>query len=145
MLERWIRRKAELPLVAADARLSNHEDNVSIDESVGNKLRALGHGDQQVMRDVIGVYQDELPERLRKMHQMLDGGDSEALAVESHSLRSVCSEMGFIRMTLLCADLEQFASARNLISARAMLELLEHECGLARPRLENMRTGRTVT
>ncbi len=145
LLERWIHPKAELPLIAAGARLSNHEDSASIDESVGNKLRALGRGDQQVMRDVIGVYQDELPERLRKMHQMLDGGDSEALAVESHSLRSVCSEMGFIRMTRLCADLEQFASARNLVSARAMLELLEHECGLARPQLDDMRTGRNVT
>ena len=95
MLVRWIHPKAELPLVAADARLSNHEDNVSIDESVGNKLRALGRGDQQIMRDVIGVCQDELPERLRKMHQML--------------------------------------------------ELLEHECGLARSQLDDMRTGRNVT
>ena len=73
------------------------------------ELRAVG-GDQLV-RELMGVFAERTPERLRAIERSFAAGDLEAMAAALHSLRSAAGTVGARRLADLAGRLEVFARA----------------------------------
>lgn len=109
------------------------------------------HLDSVVLANLQEVMEDQYPdllaaflldsrERLQALHAALELGDAEGMRRAAHSFKGSCSNLGAIRLTVLCEELEVLAQRRQLAGMQAMLEGVEREFEEVRERfLEQIR------
>ena len=89
------------------------------------ELRTVG-GDQLVC-ELMAVFAERAPERLRLAEQSFAAGDLEATAAALHSLRSASGTVGARRLTALAGRLERAARGDGADQLAAGLSRLPHE------------------
>jgi CheY-like chemotaxis protein len=135
MLERWVPREdATLSTDAHGNGASGREEpEASLDHAVIASLRELG--DANLLSELAGVFLQEASERLGALEQAIEKGDAQAVKRIAHALKGSCGNMGAIRMSRLCLDLEQAGGSNDLSAAAGLLESLKRELDLVRPEL----------
>ncbi len=84
----------------------------SLDRDV---LAALAEdiGDDDLVRETVRTYLEELPVRLTALTRSYDAGDQHGVTETAHSLKSASAMLGAVHMSDLCAVVEQSAKAEE--------------------------------
>jgi len=61
---------------------------------------------EEFLVELIDVYLDDTPARLQQLRQALDGGDTETLTREAHTLKSSSANVGAMTLSTLARQVE---------------------------------------
>lgn len=86
--------------------------------------------------NIMGMFVNDLAVKLGEIQTALDGRDEESLIRLAHSLKSQCGSVGALRLRELFIQVEQQAKGGHLEPLPLLLEALEQNFALIRPRLE---------
>jgi PAS domain S-box-containing protein len=99
-----------------------------IDPEVMASLREMtGEDADEMLPELIQVYLEDAPERLRAMKSAIAHADALALQQATHALRSVSVTIGAINFSRLCETLELNAKERNLQNALMLFSQIDTE------------------
>ncbi|HTY56329.1 MAG TPA: Hpt domain-containing protein, partial [Candidatus Binataceae bacterium] len=95
-------------------------------------LRAEG---DELLPDLIEIYNRTMPDNLQKLEQSLALGDGRAAALVAHSLKGTALTFGAHRMQALAAEIERLTRDGSLEMAKTKLEQFRVECDQVRQAL----------
>ena len=91
----------------------------AIDPSALEALRALqAPGAPDIRERVIGLYLQQTPRQLEDLRSALAGGDTSAVARAAHTVKSSSANVGAMRLSALCRELESVAGERGRVRGR---------------------------
>lgn len=106
------------------ARVSGSVDTGVLAELAGDI------GDEELVRDTVRTYLDELPLRLDAMARAVRAGDQRSIKETAHSLKSASAMLGALRMGTFCAALEAEA-ARDAATTELLQPVLTESAQVA--------------
>ena len=113
------------------------ENGTIIDPAALAVLSQLRRPDKpDPVAELIDLFVQETPDRLRQMRKAVTQYNAEALALAAHSLRGCASSIGAVRMASLCQKLEENAERRSLQISSRLVKEIESEFDTARRALE---------
>jgi HPt (histidine-containing phosphotransfer) domain-containing protein len=113
------------------------ESEPVLDRSVMAALRALGNlGEPDVYVQVAHLFLADVASQLSALAAAVDAASPSVVAEIAHRLRGGALEMGALRMSPLCAEIERAARTGSLEHAAAQMALLEREFEVTRAALE---------
>ncbi len=97
-----------------------------LDCTVLDSIREMQAPDDDLVGRVIGLFVETAPRQLAKLHQCVARpGETAAIASAAHALKSMCRNIGALRMGELCEVIEDDARASRPANSRHMEELTE--------------------
>jgi CheY-like chemotaxis protein/HPt (histidine-containing phosphotransfer) domain-containing protein len=112
-LERWVNgsEPSHGGLVRGDLALASPGpalgDPSLMDFSRLEEFREFDDTQQTLTREVVGMFLNDAPRRLRAIDEAIRSGDAGALAVASHALKGAASNIGAIALQAMCDRLEE--------------------------------------
>jgi HPt (histidine-containing phosphotransfer) domain-containing protein len=103
---------------------SNHLDDFC-DRAILEQLRAEG---DNLLAELVGIFESELKRRLDELTQALDARDCEAAARAAHTLKGSAATFGAKHMHELAGVIDQAARRGSLDEIRAVLADFRSEC-----------------
>ena len=92
-----------------------------LDTEVIEGLRELGgEEDPGLLLELVEMFLDDAPNRLREMEESLSSGDLDTMRRAAHTLKSSSANMGAVLLCQICKDMEQAARDENQDSYREM-------------------------
>lgn len=86
----------------------------AIDMQVIQGLRDLGGADEPgLLLEIIGMFLDDAPARIREIEQGFASGDVQLLERAAHSLKSASANVGAVQLSSVCKRIEEIARARG--------------------------------
>jgi HPt (histidine-containing phosphotransfer) domain-containing protein len=99
-----------------------------LNESVLAELREYQTpGEPDFVTELIGVFNDDLNDRLAQINAGLQAGDANRVRLAAHALKGASGELRAQRMREICSRLELSASEGSISAANAMMRELEDE------------------
>ena len=95
-----------------------------LDSAVINELREIMGGDFDTL---VASYIRDGGQRLQALHDALAAGDAEAVRQQAHSFKGSSGNLGALRVTGICLEIEQYARERDLAAAGTLMEALENQ------------------
>lgn len=93
-------------------------------------LRALSdHGDDSFLREIVGIYLEDVPRRIADLRTARDADDRPLYVRSAHTMKGSSASVGAAEMQALAAELEQRAKVDPLPSLDNQLNELEHAFG----------------
>ncbi|MBI3131761.1 MAG: PAS domain S-box protein [Acidobacteria bacterium] len=92
-----------------------------LDESTLGQLRELDDGGNGLIREMFGLFLEDVPLRIESMKQHLAEGDVTSLGQDAHALKGGSGSLGANRLRHLCADLEKAGREHRLTDAAQIL------------------------
>lgn len=83
--------------------------------------------DRDLVRELIGIFQDEFPPLLRRLREAVARQDARCVETTSHSLTGMLSSLSATRAAALARELEQMGREGNAPGLAGTLALFEHE------------------
>jgi PAS domain S-box-containing protein len=114
----------------------------ALDESRLNEFAEYDE-DGSLVADMIGMYLNDEPGRLKEIAGSHASGDAEALAKAAHALKGSAANLGAITVGALCKTIEDASRAGNLGPAADAVAALPSAAAAARAALEAFRSRRT--
>ena len=74
--------------------------------------------------------------QLEALREAIEGNDASSVERIAHILKGSCGNMGALRMSTICAELQDMGHSGELERAPMLLERLKAEFGRVRPALE---------
>ncbi|MDM7913098.1 MAG: response regulator, partial [Methanotrichaceae archaeon] len=110
-------------------RSSEHENEDSaIDQQALAELRKLQmEGEPDIVQELGSMFLERAPARISAMKEALARGDAGALKREAHNLKSSSANLGALRLSGLCKDLEIIGRSGELQGAQELMERAEAE------------------
>lgn len=100
---------------------SSHNAPV-IDASVLEMLKLLGGDDEpELFVELIDLFITDAKQLVGVLERSLEAGDIKLLERTAHTLKSSCANVGALRMSKLCFELEQLGRAAKLDGARELV------------------------
>ncbi len=91
--------------------------------SVLEDLRALGGcEDPGLLQELIDLFLDDAPRRLDEMHLGLSEGDFALMQRSAHTLKSSSANLGAVRLSGICKDMEFAARDQDGAAYEALIE-----------------------
>ncbi len=110
-----------------------------LDEESIENLRALGpEGDDSFLKEIIGIFIDDTPQRLQEMRDAFAARDQSTFSRAAHSIKGSASNLGAMRLKSLAEKLEKAAKQASLDGLDAELPKMEAEFATARAELEKL-------
>jgi len=109
-------------------------DSAPVDEETLAQLKAECNN---LLSDLIDIYNTETPINLHKLEESLATGDDRGAALAAHTLKGTAVTFGAKRMQILAAEIEQAARTGLIEKATAPLKLFESECNRVREALSH--------
>ena len=110
------------------------EDCAPVD---ADTIAQLKTEDDDLLPDLIDVYNRSMPANLRKLEQAFEAGDNQTAALVAHTLKGTALTFGASRMQALAAEIEQAAKVGSIRESVAELEPLRAECERVREALNH--------
>jgi HPt (histidine-containing phosphotransfer) domain-containing protein len=102
-------------------------------------LRALSEEeDDSFVKEIIGIYLEDVPERLTAMKSARDTDDRMLYIRSAHTIKGSSAHVGATEVQHLAAELEQTAKSESLAYLDASLAELESACRRARSALQGI-------
>jgi HPt (histidine-containing phosphotransfer) domain-containing protein len=90
------------------------------------------------VKEIIGIYLEDVSERLAAMKSARDASDRALYIRSAHTIKGSSANVGATEVQHLAAQLEQRAKNENLFDLDASLAELESACGRARRALREI-------
>ena len=125
MLSKWL---PESPLPAGDEPPDGGSTRQSVDEIIDHtaldEIRALASADYpDILSRVVTLYLGKSSKLVTQVTEAIDSGDPDTVRLAAHSLKSASANVGAMRVSALCAQLEEcdrtlpMDETRNVLSA----------------------------
>jgi len=99
-----------------------------IDHRVLESIRDLQTDDtEDLLTKLINLFLNEVPDKLKKLHQALENRDTAVVRALSHSLKSSSAYMGALTLSALLKELEENAQKDSLENVSELLICIEDE------------------
>jgi CheY-like chemotaxis protein/HPt (histidine-containing phosphotransfer) domain-containing protein len=109
----------------------------AVDAAALEALRALqAPGMLDIRERVIGLYLEQTPQQLEELRAALTRRDHPVLKRAAHTIKSSSANVGAMRLSTLCGELEGVVGAQKAIDFSPRVEAIEAEYGRARQELE---------
>jgi HPt (histidine-containing phosphotransfer) domain-containing protein len=93
-----------------------------LDREVLTSLKELGGDDDPgLFLELVNLFLEDTPERLRVLGEALDNGDPTALERAAHALKSSAANLGALSLSGLFRDLETAGREKNLELASSLI------------------------
>jgi two-component system sensor histidine kinase/response regulator len=136
-LARWIPRTdegASAPEEATDdAATSPGGATDPLDRSALEGLRELGG--TELLAELTGLFLEDVPPQLEALGGAIESGDAASVKRTAHTLKGSSGNMGALRMSAICAELEDAGRSGELEEAATLAKRLEAEFGRVRTAL----------
>src|SRR6185295_9644482 len=100
-------------------------------------------GNEALLSDVIGLFLDECPARLRTIKAAVDARDSEAIRIEAHKLKGAAGNLSALGLFNAALILERVGAEARLDAAEAAWRLLSMEASQVLDALRHYETRET--
>jgi PAS domain S-box-containing protein len=114
----------------------------ALDPDAVSKLRELQvEGEEDILSELGELFISRAPARIRAMEDAIargDSNDANTLRKEAHNLKSSSANIGALRLSEICKELELLGQSENLNGAPELLEKAEAEYERARAELRQM-------
>ncbi|MCI0487344.1 MAG: ATP-binding protein [Blastocatellia bacterium] len=128
MLERW----------TPAGKAEGGSDYEAVDKSaLAGFAEMLGEGGKDRIIKLVDMFLEDAAQRLQALSSALAATDANAMAQESHALKSSCRYLGARRMAEICEKLEKSSRAGTVSGADALLKTLEEEFPRVKSALES--------
>jgi HPt (histidine-containing phosphotransfer) domain-containing protein len=100
----------------------------ALDQKAIDNLRDLQmKGEPDILGELGGLFLEGAPHRIKAMIDALSNGDPNTLCREAHNLKSSSANLGAVRLSEICADLEAIGRSSRLgnaqdLAAQAVVE-----------------------
>lgn len=106
----------------------NVESPSVLNRQVLNSLRQMaGAKAPMILRQIIGNYLEDAPQRLQSIRDAVAAGDATALRQSAHTLRSSSANLGAMNLSNLCKELEMMGRAGTTTDASRWITQVEAE------------------
>jgi len=96
-----------------------------LDPKVIGDLRQLCANRPDLLRELLGLFQSDLPPQLAAITAAVAAGDAGQLRAIAHSVKGAAANLGALQLTHLCAELEKLGRAGTVAGAHHLLLHLE--------------------
>jgi two-component system, sensor histidine kinase and response regulator len=131
VLERWIPKldveEASAPEEATNGTAPPGGTTDPLDRSVRGGLRELGG--PELLAELGELFLEDVPPQLEVLREAVESGDAPSVGWVAHALKGSCGNMGALRMSTICAELEDIGHLGDLSHAPVLVERLEAEFG----------------
>jgi two-component system sensor histidine kinase/response regulator len=103
------------------------------------------HGNEALLSDVIGLFLDECPARLRATKAAVDARDSESIRLEAHGLKGAAGNLSALGLFNAAQTLERIGAEARLDAAEAAWRLVYVEASQVLDALRHFETRETST
>jgi histidine phosphotransfer protein HptB len=86
-----------------------------LDSAAIEGLRGIGP-DAGFLRELIGIFLQDTPDRLRELESALASGDAAIVTRSAHSIKGSSSNFGALRLSYLAHQIELQGKAANLVA-----------------------------
>ena len=115
---------------ATAAQDSSGEKQSILDRAALDNVRSLQRpGAENILDKLIRLYLESSPETLKSLRDAVQHGDDTVLGESAHGLKSASANMGALRLSALCKELEELGHAGKTAQAAALIPGLEAEYG----------------
>ncbi len=137
VLERWGRRRDRETRAYSGGKGEGSMDplQASLDQDVIDSLREL---DGETFGELVDLFLEDTPPRLRALEEALAGDDADALEQAAHALKSSCGNLGAVVMSDMLRTLESMGRAGDLSGAARVLERTNREFRRVMDELQRM-------
>lgn len=157
MLEKWVTKESgysicktestdkasalgENEASTASTAFETHSPVATLDKTVINNIRAMqSDANPDLLKKVINIYLDEFEKLFEALKQAVASGDANALRAAAHSLKSSSANIGAVKMSTLCRDLEDMGRTNSLETAECLLADIVSESDKVRKALDEER------
>ncbi len=133
VLERWISKADEDKVPApesGDGLVEGEPEEAPLDWSVLAGLRELQEeGEPDILEDLIGLFLTDAPPQLGALREAVEAGDAHSVERIAHGLKGSSGNLGAVRMSALCTELEEMERSDELKAAPELISRLEEEFG----------------
>jgi signal transduction histidine kinase/CheY-like chemotaxis protein/HPt (histidine-containing phosphotransfer) domain-containing protein len=147
ILERWIPEKGRrqetsepkniLPSASGEVQPPAEQQNSLLDPEALGRIRACQQdGAEDLVGQVIALFQQETPRLLRDLQYASSKDDVEALKFAAHSMKSCSFHVGAVQLAGLSRELEMTARTQDLKKAKELLKKIEESVAQTLPALE---------
>jgi CheY-like chemotaxis protein len=95
-------------------------------------------GDEALLRELIQVFLDEVPQQLAKLQHALETGDLETIERSAHSIKGELNCLGLTEAAQRARDLERAGHERALPPAAELFPVLKSDVAAAASAMQNM-------
>jgi HPt (histidine-containing phosphotransfer) domain-containing protein len=81
----------------------------SVPWALPEELRQLAESDEDLVNEVLSVFQSDTADRIRKLRAALDQGDRQQVRHQAHAIKGSAGQVGAAGVSELCRQLELYA------------------------------------
>ena len=108
---------------APDASENRSDLRDPIDHSLLDRLRDLQQdGEPDILVELVDAFLSDVPARLETLRGAVEGGDEKSVERNAHTLKGSAQNMGAVRMSEICAGLEEAGRSGELARAPQLLD-----------------------
>lgn len=101
-------------------------NTIMIDPEAIENLRALNPDDGNAfLRDIVGIFLEDTPQRLAELRQSLLSGDQITFTRAAHSIKGSASNLGATQLRAIAEKLEHHSKQSGLVAVEAMIVEIE--------------------
>jgi HPt (histidine-containing phosphotransfer) domain-containing protein len=93
-------------------------------------LRELGG--PELLAELGELFLEDVPPQLEVLREAVESGDAPSVGWVAHALKGSCGNMGALRMSTICDELEDIGHLGDLSHAPVLVERLKAEFGRVR-------------
>ena len=93
------------------------------------KALDMAGGDEEFLKELVGIYLSDCPEKLSKIRQAIEAQDNQTLYETAHSLKGASGNLGLTRAYELALELERKGKEGRTEGAEKVFRALEEEIG----------------
>ncbi|RLA96559.1 MAG: hypothetical protein DRG32_05125 [Deltaproteobacteria bacterium] len=93
------------------------------------KALDMAGGDEEFLKELVGIYLSDCPEKLSKIHRAIEAQDNQTLYETAHSLKGASGNLGLTRAYELALELERKGKEGRTEGAEKVFRALEEEIG----------------
>jgi signal transduction histidine kinase/DNA-binding response OmpR family regulator len=86
-------------------------------------------GDEEIFAEIIGLFMEDAPKRIRMLGEAVAGGDATAVREQAHSLKGASANVGAVALQEVAYEVEKAGAADDLASAGRLLPVLDRQFG----------------
>jgi CheY-like chemotaxis protein len=102
----------------------------AVDQGRLEHLRGLQDESQpSLVRELIDMFCMDAAGHVARLREAVDGNDADQLRGHAHRFLSATQNIGALRLSALCAEVEDLARSARLGAAGRLLDTLDDECG----------------
>jgi HPt (histidine-containing phosphotransfer) domain-containing protein len=131
---------AEAALAAAgapDPRIPDADSPEGIDATILDDIMAVSpSGGTALVRELIDLFFGEVPARVEHMRSGIAAHDPSPVMRAAHAMKGGASNLGALRLSALCAEMERLGREGNLAGAAPLIGEIEVEIERVRTALD---------